>query len=376
MLNQIFKYFKKEYSTLNSIEISKQNLLDNYKYLSKLDKNLRVAPVVKSNAYGHGIQLVGKILDDVQAPFFCVDSLYEAYELKTAKIKTPILIMGYTDPENFKHKKLPFQFVAYDIETLEVLNKHQTGAKVHLFIDTGLSREGISLEDLEDFISQIKHFSNITIEGAMSHLSSSESDKDELFLNQVKNFQKAQEMLKKHKIKPKWVHLSASGAITNFKTRPIIAKISNLTRAGISLYGFSATDSNLKPALTVTTKLAQIKTIKKGGKVGYDGTFTAKKDMLIGILPIGYNDGVDRRLSNIGVVSMQGKVCNILGRVSMNITTIDLTNVPDAQKGGTVIVFSNHHIDPNSVQNAANICKTIPYELLIHLDPTIKRIIV
>lgn len=376
MLNQILKIFKRGYTTLNLIEISKQNLLDNYQYLSKPDKNLKIAPVIKSNAYGHGIQLVAKIFDEVKAPFFCVDSLYEAYELQKVEIKTPILVMGYTNPENFKIKKLPFQFAVYDLETVEILNEYQPGAKIHLFIDTGLNREGISLHDLEDFSFKTKQFPNITTEGMMSHLSSSQTDKDPLFLNQVKNFQKAQEILKNHGIKPKYVHLAASGAITNPKTRSIIAKVSNLTRVGISLYGFSDTDDNLKPALTLTTKLAQIKTIKKGDRVGYDGTFTAKKDMRIGILPIGYNDGIDRRLSNKGYVTVSNTNCKILGRVSMNITTIDLTNVPNAQKGDTVVVFSSNSIDPNSIQNTADICKTIPYELLIHLDSSIKRKII
>src|SRR5882672_7179144 len=114
--------FRKKYSPSNKIEISESALLSNYKYLSDLSA-LKIAPVLKSNAYGHGLPLVAKILDNVGAPFFCVDSLYEAYELLKISIKTPILIMGYTHPDNLKVKKLPFSFAVYDKAMLAVLAK-------------------------------------------------------------------------------------------------------------------------------------------------------------------------------------------------------------------------------------------------------------
>ena len=392
MLKQILKLFKKDYQSLNKIEVSRANLLHNYRYLSSLDKRIRVAPVIKSNGYGHGISEVAKILDSLytsdvgsspndvssRPPFFCVDSLFEAYELLKANIRTPILITGYTDPENLKVKKLPFSFAVYDIETAKILNEFQPGCGVHIFIDTGMRREGVMVKELPEFLLQIKQLSNIKIEGLMSHLASSESKTDPLFVNQIKQFKKTKEVCKKYGINPRWIHISATGGLVNPETRKMIGKISNLTRAGLSLYGFSSStyDENLKPSLILTTKIVQIKKVSKGEKLGYDGTFVTKKDMLIGVVPIGYYDGVDRRLSNKGTFLTDNIECPILGRVCMNINIIDLSRVPNPKVGQEVVVYSNNPKDKNSIVNAAKICKTIPYDLLVNLAETTRRVIV
>lgn len=371
MISQIFKLFKKNYQSLNIIEISRDSLLHNYRYLSSLSKKVRIAPVVKSNGYGHGIINVAKILDSQNALFFCVDSLYEAYELLKAKVKTPILITGYTNPENLKVKKLPFSYAVFTLDLAKAINDYQPHAGVHIFVDTGMHREGVSIEELPGFLNELKKLPNIKIEGLMSHLASSESNKDPLFLNQIKQYRKAKEICKKMGINPRWFHVAATGSIINPQTRSIIAGVSNLARAGLALYGYSSStfDKNLKPALTLKTTIVQIKKVLKGDKLGYDGTYTAKKDMVIGILPIGYYDGVDRRLSNKGVCFVDNTECPILGRVSMNLNIIDLSKVPNPKAGQEVIVYSD-------ISKDAKICKTIPYDLLVNLAETTKRIIV
>ncbi|MCL4366020.1 hypothetical protein M1437_02220, partial [Patescibacteria group bacterium] len=152
----------------------------------------------------------------------------------------------------------------------------------------------------------------------------------------------------------------------------------NLARAGLALYGYSSTtfDTNLKPALTLTTKIIQIKKVAKGEKIGYDGTYMVKKDTIIGVLPVGYYDGVDRRLSNKGIFLVDSLPCPILGRVSMNINIIDLSNVKNPKVGQEVKVYSNSPKDKNSIVNCAKICNTIPYDLLVNLAETTRRVIV
>jgi alanine racemase len=381
MLNQFLAIFKKPYQVLNKIEVSKTALINNYRYLSSLSSKIRIAPVIKSNGYGHGITQVAEILKEEKVPFFCVDSLFEGYQLLKAKISTPILIMGYTNPDNLKIKKLPFRFAVYDLETAKTLNEYQKGSRVHIFVDTALHREGVQVEKLQEFLTAMKQFNNLTIEGLMSHFASTESDQDPLFKLQLNNFKKAEEIFKKMDITPKWIHIGASGGLINPSTRKEIVKISNLVRAGLICYGIGP-DPKLKPVLTLKSTLAQIKQIKRGEKVGYSGTFAAKKDMTIGILPIGYQDGVDRRLSNIGFVYVNDAACQIVGKVSMNITAIDLSNVKEPKVGQEVVVYSNNREHKNSIANSAKLCKTITpdstiaYDLLIHLNPTIKRIIV
>ncbi|KKQ76229.1 alanine racemase [Candidatus Daviesbacteria bacterium RIFCSPLOWO2_02_FULL_38_18] len=334
------------YKTLNRIEISRKNLLENYRFLSAINRKIKIAPVLKSNGYGHGIIEVAQILDKVGAPFFCVDSLYEAYELYKAKIKTPVLIMGYTNPENLKIKKLLFSFAVFDLQTVEILNKYQPGCAVHIFVDTGMSREGVTLEDLPDFLKTLKKL-NVKVDGLMSHLA---GGMDKL---QIQRFHQAQKLVQKYGFSPKWIHLGTSG---------------NMARVGLKLY-------LQKPILKFISHLAQVKKIKKSERVGYDRTYKAKKDTIIGIIPAGYYDGVNRGLSNKGFVKIKNIFCPIIGRVSMNMTTVDLSKTY-AKIGDEVIIYSDNPQNKNSVENAAKICKKIPYEILVNLAESTKRIIV
>ncbi len=367
MLSKLLKLLKKDYQTLNKIEVSKANLIHNYKYLSSLNKGIRIAPVIKSNGYGHGIVEVAKILDPLNPPFFCVDSLFEAYQLQKSGIKIPILITGYTNPENLKVKKLPFSFAVYTKDLLEAIAKYQPQAGVHIFVDTGMRREGVTLEDVKK--------SGVRVKGLMSHLASTNGKNDPLFNLQIKQFKKALKIVKEYKISPRWIHIAASGGLINKETNEIISQISNLSRTGISLYGLGD-DKNLKPTLKLITHLGQIKILRRGETSGYDGAFSTKKDLNIGILPIGYNDGVDRRLSNKGMVIINRVICPIIGRVSMNITIVDISKLENPQIGMEVLVYSDNPSDPNSMQNCAKICKTITYDLLVNLDSSIKRIII
>src|SRR5258708_11552685 len=230
MINRLIRIFKKEYQTLNKIELSKDNLINNYKYLSSINKRVKIAPVIKGNAYGHGITQIAKVLEKVHPPFFCVDSLYEAYQLLKAKIKTPILIMGYTDPQNFKVKKLPFTFAVFDLEILDVLNKYQKECKIHIFVDTGMHREGISLKDLPSFVEKIKSFPNLKVEGLMSHFASSDDKKSTLNKLQINNFKKALKICQDHQLKLKWIHLANSDGLINFSKQ---LGFTNLARIGL-----------------------------------------------------------------------------------------------------------------------------------------------
>ena len=371
----ILSSFKRQYSPLNRIEIAKSALLSNYKYLSSLS-HVKVSPVLKSNAYGHGLPLVAKILDNAGAPFFSVDSLYEAYELLKVGIKTHILIMGYTNPENFKVKSLPFSFAVYDKATLEVLYKYQPQAGIHLFVDTGMHREGIRIDELPEFLHYASQFKNLKIEGLMSHFGASDKYDDALTQQQVENFVVAQKLLKKYGFKPQWIHQGNSSALMHCgKYKKYIG---NVVRAGLVTYGIDpeGKDISLKPALRVITTLNQIKSLRKGESVGYDFTYKAKKDMTIGILPYGYYDGLDRRLSNKGYVTIDGVVCPLIGRVSMNISAVDISTVPNPAVGHEVIVYSDNKQDSNSLYNAARKAGTIPYVLLVHLASSTKRIVV
>ncbi|MCL5411238.1 MAG: alanine racemase [Patescibacteria group bacterium] len=375
MLERILQSLHPTYQPLNKIELSSENLLYNYHYLSSLVKELKTAPVLKSNAYGHGIVPVAKILDSLGTPFFCVDSLYEAYQLFNEGIKTPILVMGYIHPESLKVKKLPFSLTVYNSKVFEAIKKYQPHAGIHIFVDTGMGREGVSLKELPHIIIEAQKLS-LNIEGLMSHLAMADKPENEYTQKQIVNFEKATRIVNDLSVSPKWIHLPASLGLTHHKSYS--HSLGNLARIGIALYGIDPEqrDKKLKPVLELKSTIAQIKEICKGEQVGYDFTFTAQKNIKTAVLPIGYNDGIDRRLSNKGFVLVNNKPCPIIGRVSMNITVIDVTDVLSVEVGQEVTIYSRNPDQKNSVASAAILCETIPDELLVHLIPTTKRIII
>lgn len=362
-----------------TIFLSQQNLIDNYNYLSSYNSSIKVAPVLKSNAYGHGIIQIAKILDNLKAPFFCVNSFEEAYFLLKNNIKTPILIMGSVDPNNLKDEEFPFSYTLYseDQQILKILNKSQKGTGIHIFVDTGMGREGIHIENLTNFLTTLKKYPKIKVEGLMSHLASGDKPNKKITQKQLSNFKKAKNILKELNIYPKWFHIAASSAFLNIP-KIKLSSINNLSRIGKALYGLDPkiSDINLKPVLTLSTKIIQIKNLKKGDTVGYDCTFKANDIVTLGILPLGYYDGIDRRLSNKGFIYIENNPCPIVGKVSMNLTTVDISSVKNPYVGQKALIYSNNIKNLNSVENSAFLCKTIPYDIVTHLPTTLKRKIV
>lgn len=370
MWRRLTGLFSQKYHPLNKIILSSNNLASNYNYLSMINSKIKIAPILKSNAYGHGLKEICKLVDQLHPPLICVDSLFEAYELQKISIHSPILIMGFVDPANLKVKKLPFSFSLFDLNLSKALSNFQPNSSVHLFVDTGMNREGIKLSDLRSFIREIKGL-DIKIEGLMSHLASADEKKGNSQTQiQIQNFKEAKKICQEEGLNLKWIHQGASAGLLHHQIPDC-----NLARVGLALFGLDPTnlDQNLKPVLSFKTKLIQIKKIRRGESVGYNATFQTKKDTTLGILPVGYFDGVDRRLSNIGAVTIGGVECPIIGRASMNQTTIDVSKVKDPFIGQEVTVFSQNPKDRNSIINSAKICQTIPYELLVKLNPTIRR---
>lgn len=349
------KLLGRQYQPLNRLEISRRILINNYKFVSSLNKNISIAPVLKSNAYGHGLIETAKVFDSLSPPFLCVDSIFEAYKLFNSGIKSKILIMGYVDPINLMFKELPFSYTVYKSDQLKKILKYQPKAGIHIFVDTGMHREGTQLTDLENLINLIPEEFYGNIDGVMSHFGEAESPGKKETMMQIENFKKALRLFKKKGINVKWTHIGNSSAIKNHKELGL-AKYSNLVRCGLSLY---------ENALSFITRIVQVKKIGKGEFIGYDFTYKTKNEIKMAVLPVGYNDGVDRILSNRGKVIIKGLKCPIIGRVSMNITTVDVTKVKNVKSGDEVKVIFNPKIR-----------ERIPYGFFVHLNPEIKRVLV
>lgn len=365
-------FSRKSYHHLNKILIDKQALINNHNYLKQLHPRSQVAPVLKSNAYGHGLTTVAPIFDQLKPPFLIVDSLYEAYELYKKNTKTPILIIGYTDPRNYTVKPLPFHYSIFDLETAKALNKHQPGCSVHLFVDTGMSREGVQLQNLPSFVKELQKLKHLKIEGLASHFADADNNTDLSFTKkQIQNYQQALQIINEHGIDPQWKHISASaGAFVN--QNPTF----NLIRAGIASYGISPLEKQapkLQSALSFQSTIIQIKKIPAAAKISYNLTYTAPHEMTIGIIPAGYYEGVDRRLSNLGLVRIKENYCQIVGRVCMNLSIVDLSKVDNPQAGDKVEIYSSNTNHKNSIYHQAIKAQTIPYEILTSLSESVRR---
>lgn len=376
------QFFTQPYKNLNKILVQPAALLHNHRVLTQAHPQAKICPVLKSNAYGHGLPLVAPIFDSLNSPFLAVDSLFEAYQLTKLKVKTPILIMGYTHPDNLRRgwpffKKPAFSYMLFERQLAVALNQHQPESAVHIFVDTGMNREGVGLPELREFVRDLKKLKHLTIEGIASHFADADNPETQQFsLKQITAFKTAVQIIESEGIHPKWQHISASAGAYTFADPSF-----NLIRAGIASYGISplapadpASEAlALKPALSFHSTLVQVKTIPKGSSVGYSCSYTSTKKMTIGVVAAGYYEGVDRRLSNKGVVQVGGTYAPIIGKVSMNMTVVDVSQVPNPQVGDEVVIYSTQPQDKNSIGLAAQTAGTIPYELLVHLNELVKR---
>lgn len=369
---------KKPLATLNTVKIFSKYLYHNLAVIEKAAKGKHLFPVLKSNAYGHGITEVATILKDYRTPYLAVDSYFEALEIWKVK-KRPVLILGSNPPENISHFKWKYLTLCVsNFPTLEAILTLKKKIKIHLFINTGMNREGFSPDDIPEVLEKIKD-SKIELEGVLSHFASADDGKSPQNNKQEKVFSKCLDYIDSKGFSPKYIHLSNSAACPRKTDRRI-----NACRPGIATYGINPLPSShldfkklekLKPVMCIFSIVTNIQKIKKGEKVSYNGAFTAQKKMEIGILSIGYQEFLDRRLSNAHIFTKGKKEFPLIGRVCMNITCCDISG-KKIQIGEKIQVLSEKKNAPNSAENIAKKIKTIPYEVLTGVDASMRRTII
>ena len=378
MIKKLIKnllFSRTKYQPLVKVLVFANRLQNNYRLFCGLFPKLKFVPVLKSNAYGHGLVEVADILEAENPPFFVVDSFYEAAELRNQGIKTPLLVIGYSSIEQVemsKLKKTAFCMVSYG--QLKIFSeKLSKPTHVHLKIDTGMHRQGILPEQIEEAIGLLKTNPNFQLAGICSHLADADGQEKSFTKNQIVIWNSLVGKFRAAFPSLEYWHLSNSAGV-GFS--PKIQ--ANVVRLGVALYGFDQSGKvlGLKPCLALKTLVSGLKNIQAGDFVGYGLTFQAKANMKVAVLPVGYFEGVDRRLSSLGCVKMQKYFCPILGRVSMNLTTVDVTGVPDIGLGSEVLVLSPELGDKNSALAMAKVCNTIVYEILIHIPQHLRREVV
>lgn len=368
------------------VEISQSALRHNLGEVRKLVNPAKVMAVVKANAYGHGFLEIAQLANKNGADWFGVDQVDEAMVLRKAGIKKPVLILGYTPLERIRDAvKNNISFVAYQAETLKEAARVGTKkrpARIHLKLETGLTRQGIASQDLMPLVHLIQKLgSSIVIEGASTHYANIDDTSDATYAyEQLSRFRELIAILREHGIDPPWKHTACSTAAFLFPEMRF-----NLIRLGISLYGlwssertkFGAKTLKLKAVLTWKTLVAQIKKIPSGTSVGYGLTERVKRDSIVAVIPIGYADGFDRMgMSRKGEVLIRGKRCKVLGRVCMNMCMVDVTSVNGVRTEDEVVIIGCQGKDEIAAEDVADHCGTNNYEVVSRISALIKRTLV
>jgi alanine racemase len=361
------------------IELDKKKFIENISILKKIIKKRLFSLVVKANAYGHGLLPIAKMAEvNSNIDYLCTFKLTEAIFLRKHKIKKPILILGLLDTDLKLAIKNNIDLTIFDTETAIKLNKIATKlnkiVNIHIKIDTGLSRLGFLHNDIESII-QISKLKYIHIKGIFSHFSESDIEDDSFTNLQLQRFNELINALEKFNIKIPLKHIENSSATIRFKNN---LKNFNFVRIGGAAYGITKEyigetfPININPIFKWKARLISKKNIPCGSYISYARTHQVKRDTTIGIIPVGYSEGYDRRFSNNSFVLINNQKVKILGRICMNMIILDITDI-HANIGDEVILISDHpELNPTTLAKSLG---SINYELLTGINTDIIRII-
>jgi len=377
-------------SSLTTVEISRKALIDNLQqFRRKLGPGVKMMAVVKANAYGHGIEAVSKIVSHHGADWLGVSSLEEGILLRERGMTLPILVLGYIPLAEIKEGlKNDLSFVVYHQEMVkkaaEEAKKLKKLARIHLKVETGTNRQGIRLKDLSPFVQFCLKQKNIFLEGIYTHYANVEEALDSGFaLEQLKVFKRALQLIKEADVKIPIRHIACSAAAILFDQA-----FFDLVRIGIGLYGLwpsskvktsaqeRKTGIKLLPVLTWKTKVAQVKEVPKGETIGYGRTYRTERKSRIAVLPVGYWDGYDRKLSNSGRVLIHGQFAPVVGRVCMNMTMVDVTDIPKVKTEDEVVLLGRQNGNEIPAEEIAQKIGTINYEVVTRINPELPRRII
>ncbi len=364
-------------------EIDLNALQNNLKSVKAAAKSSKIMAVVKANAYGHSAELVAPALERAGVDFFAVSNISEALQIRDLCLKTPILILGYTPVSAVeKLAENNISQCVYDPYYAKALSdeavKNNVNIKIHIKLDTGMSRLGFNcrsegLVGVEKAIASAK-LPNFTLEGIFTHFAESDRtpDIEDGFTDlQFARFEAGVKRISASGLTPEIVHCCNSAATLSDNDKQL-----DLVRAGIVLYGLSPNPrlelaQSLDPVMTLKSVVSMVKTINKGDSVNYGRSFTVQKPTKIATVAAGYADGYPRALSNKAYVLIKGKKAPVVGRVCMDQLSIDVSEIPNVKIGDEVILFGKEL----SVDSLATLSGTINYEIVCNISPRVPRII-
>jgi alanine racemase len=390
----------------NWAEISLSALAENYRTIvGHLGPGVTPCCVIKCDAYGHGVIESARALEAAGAHWLGVTSTEEGVAVREAGVKLPILVMtGFWRGEEdalLRHRLIPAIATAEHVEALEAAAErlrpegqplaHTRRVPVHLKVDTGMARLGVSLAELPALAARIAASPVVLLQGVFSHLAESEVLDSTFATQQCADFERAIALIDEAGLHPRYRHLANTAATV---ARP--ETWNNMVRPGLALYGYNLpckasgphppavgecgpgapATLPLRPVLTWKTRIIALRDIAAGTSVGYNRRWQAARPTRLAVIPVGYGDGFNRQLSNRGQVILHDRYAPICGNVSMNLTMIDSTDIPEAAIGDEVLLIGRTPHCSIGADDQARLANTITYEILCGLSPRVPRIYV
>jgi len=369
-------------------EVSLSALRQNYQTVAEyVGGDVTVCAVVKADAYGHGAVECASALEQEGATWLGVTSLDEAIPLREEGIATRILLMtGFWRGEEEEIVRLGLTPTLWEVGQIELLEKAAarigiSQQPIHLKVDTGMGRLGAAPEDLPQICAALQSSSHLKIEGFSTHIASSEVLDAPSVNEQLKVFADARRILRQSGFNPVLVHAANTSAVISHHE-----SWNTMVRPGLALYGYHLPFERagrvvsgrglrlpVKPVLTWKTRILSLRDMRAGQALGYGGTYVTKAPSRIAILPVGYADGLNRGLSSGGRVVVREHYAPIVGRISMDLTMVDVTGIPGVDVADEVILLGSSDGLNVDAREHADLAKTIPYEILCAISKRVPR---
>ena len=369
-------------------EVSLGTLRQNFRAVQRhISPAVAVCAIVKADAYGHGAVECARALEEEGARWFGVTSLDEAIPLREAGINGRVLLMtGFWRGEEEEIIRLGLTPTIWETGQIELFEKAATALGVskhpiHLKVDTGMGRLGVAPEDLPRICSALKASSHLVLEGLSTHLASSEVLDEPSVALQLKSFAEARNLLRNEGFNPPLIHAANTGAVIS---RP--ESWNTMVRPGIALYGYylpferagrevsgSGLRLKVKPVLTWKTRILSLRDMRANQALGYGGIYVTKAPARIAVLPVGYADGLNRKISSQGRVIVGEHYAPIVGRISMDLTLADVTGLPGVSVGDEVILLGTTDGLSVDAREHASLSDTVPYEILCGISKRVPR---
>lgn len=350
--------------------------LENFKYnvsqiKAYVGKNVKIMPVIKANAYG---TYINKQLDIInEFDIVAVALVDEAVELRKIGYKKEIFVLN--QPSIDEIEKIIKNDIIVGVSSssfIEALGEKKENVKIHFEVGTGMGRTGVNPYKVEEYITKIRKYKNIKVEGIYTHLSSADID-FEYTEKQLKSFKTAVETAQEILGDLKYIHCCASNGILNFKENCY-----DLVRPGLILYGYESCNGaldkiDLKPVCKLKSKITYLKEVEANTSIGYSRSFITNKKTKVATIPIGYADGLKRALSNKGEIVINNQKAKIIGNICMDSFMVDVTDVENISIGDDIYIWDNEII---KVEDVAKICGTINYEILSTISDRVPRLFI